>query len=159
MIVPREGGVETRKGFTPPFLPLCVTLIPGNLHMYIWSRALIAAHEFTGSDNSAMCINPAVLCEYDRSNAVSEVQAIPSYLPRRDVSTEPSLQTGYQSVSSHHLLLCRVRAENWLSHKIIYNRKVLRFCCSVVTYFSLNRNHLQSTCFEYWYQYRTKFNV
>ena len=92
--------------------------------MYIRSCALIAAHEFTGSDNSAMCINPAVLCEYDRSNAVSEAQAIQSYLPRRDVSTEPSLQTGYQSVSTHHQLLCRVRAENWLSHKIIYNRKI-----------------------------------
>ena len=76
MIVPREGGVETGNGLTPPFLPLCVAHIPGNLHMYIRSCALIAAHEFTGSDNSAMCINSAVLCEYDRSNAVSEVQAI-----------------------------------------------------------------------------------
>ena len=118
--------------------------------MYIRSCALIAAHEFTGSDNSAMCINPAVLCEYDRSDAVSEVQAIQSYLPRRDVSTEPSLQTGYQSVSTHHQLLCRVRAENWLSHKIIYNWKVLRFCCSVVTYFSLNCNHPQNTCNLFW---------
>ena len=76
MIVPREGGVETRKGFSPPFLHLCVTLIPGNLHMYNRSCALIAAHEFTGSDNSAMCNNPAVLNEYDRSNTEYEEHEI-----------------------------------------------------------------------------------
>ena len=75
-------------------------------------------------NSQAVITVPCVLCEYDRSNAVSEVQAIQSYLPRRDVSTEPSLQTGYQSVSTRHLLLCRVSVENRLSNIIIYKRKI-----------------------------------